>query len=357
MPPRLSAVDAINPALQRMQEILFRPFRFATWLKIGFIGWLAGEGVNWSFNYSTRGPSIPGTQGENPLPMIREWIMGHLGVIVLAVAFALLLALLFAYISCRFRFILLDAVLTRDPQIGRAWRRYGAGANRFFVFWVIFLLATWTALFFIVVRPLWRAFKSGVFSSHDPWAAILSLILTLFLGLLVFGIVYAVISTLANDFLLPIIALEDQSAGGAWSYLADMVSSEPWAFAGYLGMKLVLVMAAGLASAIVFLVCLLVLALPVLAIVLVGALIVTALKSLGPVGAAFAVVLIGIFVLVGAALVIVLSMLATAPFAVFFTSYSLYFLGGRLPSLGAILWPAPPPVVLPPMPPTGPSPS
>jgi hypothetical protein len=40
--------------------------------------------------------------------------------------------------------------------------------------------------------------------------------------------------------------------------------------------------------------------------------------------------------------------MATAPNAVFFTAYSLYFFGGRYPKLGGMLWPETTPPVLPP---------
>jgi hypothetical protein len=46
-----------------------------------------------------------------------------------------------------------------------------------------------------------------------------------------------------------------------------------------------------------------------------------------------------------------LALILTAPISVFFTSYALYFFGGRYPKLAALLWPSPiPPAPLPQIP-------
>jgi hypothetical protein len=78
--PRLSAIDAVSPALERMQSMLFRPFRLKIWLKIGFIAWLAG-GASGSFNLNV--PSFPGGKrgdsggigdaGKNMGQFLRSW--------------------------------------------------------------------------------------------------------------------------------------------------------------------------------------------------------------------------------------------------------------------------------------------
>ncbi|MBZ5530457.1 MAG: hypothetical protein LAO20_03410 [Acidobacteriia bacterium] len=366
MPPRLSPIDAISPAFQRLADMLFRPFRVSRWVKIGFIGWLAGGGAGGSLNYNTSRPSFPaGMEKFDPfkdlpkaMAMVQAWLVGHLVLVVLVAALVVLLSLAFGYLSCRFRFIQLDAVLTRDPAIKRAWRQYGPQTNRFFGFWAIFMLASWLALFFIIVRPLWMALKSGGFSK-DPLGALFGLLATLLLGLLIFGLVAGIITTLANDFVVPLLAIEDLSLGEAWSYLGTLVSAEPGAFAGYMGMKLVLYIVGGIASSVIFLICFLILLLPMLLLVFIGILAATALKTLGAAGAILGAVLAVVGALVGVALILLLTMLAIAPFAVFFTSYSVYFLGGRVPRLGAILWPAPPvpPAPLPAgMPPPSPGP-
>src|SRR5262249_18547131 len=112
---RLSAIDAVSPAFGRMNAMLFRPFRFKAWLKIGFIGWLAGAGAggfklnmpsSWNGGGGHGGGS--GTAGRDVEQTIRTFFSEHLLLIVLIVATAILIGLGFFYLACRFRFILFD---------------------------------------------------------------------------------------------------------------------------------------------------------------------------------------------------------------------------------------------------------
>jgi len=341
---RLSAIDAINPAFERMRSILFRPFRFNTWLKIGFIGWLAGTGSG-SFNLnlpSSPGGGSSGTTGQDVERTIRTFFNEHLWLIVLVGVIGLLIGIGFVYLSCRFRFILFDSILQKDPKIGRGWRRYGREANRFFGFEMYFMVACGMALAVVVGLPLWRAFKNGVFKSDDPFPALFAYLIPIFVGAFLFVIIAAIIASLANDFAVPLLALDDATIGGALSTLQQMISAEPWAFAGYLGMKLVLWIAASIALAVVMVVIVLVLLIPGVIVAMLG---VAAMKAAGPVLGIVVAVIGG---LLASLLIFGVLMIATAPVVVFFTSYAFYFFGGRYPRLGAVLWPQPPAPVAPP---------
>jgi hypothetical protein len=327
--------------------MLFRPFRFKTWLKIGFIGWLAGAASGGGCNLQL--PSGPGqgggTSGADIERTIHVFLSEHLLVVILMVAFAIALSLAFFYLSCRFRFILFDSVLQRDPQIGRGWQRYGRPANRYFGFLLCYMFAFGLLLTLIVGLPLLRAYRSGVFKTDNPLPALLPYLIPMVLAVFLFVIVVALITSLLNDFVIPLLALDEITIAVAWSRLKQMIAFEPGAFAGYLGMKLVLAFAAAAAATVAMLVAIVVLAIPAVGVTLV---LVALLKGAGPgglvVGIIFAV--LGIFVATGLLLLIV--MLASAPVAVFLTSYSFYFFGGRYPRLGALLWPQPPAPVTPP---------
>jgi hypothetical protein len=332
-----------------MRAILLRPFRFKIWLKIGFIGWLAGAGAG-GFNLNV--PSLPrgsgssgGRTAEDVEHAVRAFFSEHLLLIALIAAAGFLIGLGFVYLSCRFRFILFDSILQEDPQIGRGWRRYSREANRYFGFVVSFMVASGIALALVVGLPLWRAYKSGVFKSDNPFPALLAYLLPMLLGAFLFAIIAAVIASLANDFAVPLLALDDATIGGAWSALKEMILVEPWAFAGYLGMKVVLSIAAGIVIGIAMIIVILVLAVPAVVVV---AMLAYVLKDSGAAGMTIGILLAAIGILVAIALLLILGMLASAPVTVFFTSYAFYFLGGRYPRLGALLWPQPPAPIMPP---------
>jgi hypothetical protein len=370
--PLLSAVDSINPAFERVKDMLFRPFRLKTWLTLGFIGWLAAGGTasTANFNFSLP-PSFPsggqGTSGVDPGKALGEFIRSlHLSEhIPLIATMAALIALTiiafflaFLYLFCRFRFILFDSVLCSDPNIERGWYGYGRPAHRYLGFWILYTLISWGAIAVIVGVPLWRAYKSGVFAGSDFPFSLFRIMIPVLLGVGVFAIVSGIVSSLANDFVIPLMALEDLTVGRAWSRLKDLISSEPGAWAGYLGMKLLLLIAAGMITSVTLLICFaaafIVLLIPAIIIVLV---IVGAVKSLGAVGLILGIILGTIAILALLVLLFTVTLLSIAPTAAFFTAYPLYFFGGRYPKLGAILWPAPPPPPSPPPPLAAPAPA
>src|SRR5262249_31937763 len=109
--PRLSAVEAVNPAFEHTKAMLFRPFHLRTWIKVGFIAWLAGAGVAGNYNY--QGGSFPNGQTPPGLHDIEETIHNflyeHWPLVMAMALFVFVIWLVFLYLSSRFRFILLDS--------------------------------------------------------------------------------------------------------------------------------------------------------------------------------------------------------------------------------------------------------
>jgi hypothetical protein len=348
---RLSAIDSFAPAMERVTRMLFRPFRLKTWLKIGFIGLLSGGVARLNSSFNFRPPVFPSRGGgrlpEDPMAEITRAIHSiHLANYFHLIAAALItivaLSLVFLYLFCRFRFVLFDSIISGQAVVGRGWRRYASQGNRFFGFWLVFRLVNWAVMALIIGVPLWHAYKSGVFSGDDSLIVLLQMIASIALGAIAAGMVFAVISTLMKDFIMPIMALDDLTLGDAWTALWRVIASEPRAWAGYLGMKLVLTIGAAIALAIAGVIALIpavvILGIPVGILVGVG---VAALKAAGM---AAGIALFCVAGLVAAAGALCLYMVLTAPITVFFASYAFYFFGGRYPKLGALLSPQPSPV-------------
>jgi len=348
--PRLSCIDAIGPAFGRLTDMLFRPFRFATWLKMGFVGWLAGAASSSVPNFNYTNPNIPAKEGSEVAREVDRFLQTlfseHLLAIVVLTAVALAVMLGFTYLFCRFRFVLFDSVLSGGPEIARGWNRYSRPAHQYLGFWLILLSISWAVLFLIVGLPLWRAYKGGVLQSDDPLSALFRVLLPIVLAGLAFALISSIVSSLANDFVVPQLALENTTVAEAWTNLLRMLSAEPGAFAGYLLMKFLLSIAAAIAIAIAVVLCLLVLLIPG---VIVTLLVVAVVKAMGAVGYVFGIVLAAIGILAGIALVLVMTLLAIAPTAVFFTAYSFQFFGGRYPRLGNLIERERPPAPLSPL--------
>ena len=333
--------------MQRARAML-KPFRLGVWLKMGFIGWLAGELV--SFNFGAQVPSFPAGfppgagHPSHPRPQIPSNIPWEhvIPFLVVLGALVLITVLLFAFLFSRFRFILFDCALTGEIRIGRGWNLYSAQGTRYFGFWLLLSVLSLSALVLICGVPLANAFHSGVFDrmADDP-GPLFAFIGSLFLGLFLFGLVMYVVGTFAKDFLVPLMALDNLSVSEAWAALLRMMKAQPGSFAAYLGMKLVLYIAMGILLTVCMIIVVLILMVPT---VIVAVAVAASLKGGATLTAGvFGAMMISALMVIGILFCVLL--LATAPFSAFFASYSLYFMGGRYPKLGAILWPdAPPPL-------------
>jgi len=103
----LSAVDAINPAFQRMKRQLF-PFRFGQWLRLAIVGLLAGEmgsgggGLRFLSNFPT---NLPSRRNQFQFPGLPAGPLFLFGIVILVVL-ALIIGIIFLYINSRMRFVL-----------------------------------------------------------------------------------------------------------------------------------------------------------------------------------------------------------------------------------------------------------
>src|SRR6478752_384990 len=236
---RLSALDSFGPAMERVRTMLFHPFRLSVWLKMGFIGLLAGgvARLGGSFNFRNPGarPEIP--RGEFPDVMAELQralhsihLADYMHLIVAALIGIFVIALIFLYLFCRFRFVLFDSIISGEAVVGRGWRLYASQANRYFGFWLVFRLVNWATVALIVGVPLWHAYKEGVFSGDGSLLALFKILASIAVAALAAGIAFAVISTLMKDFIMPIMALDDLTLGDAWGSLLRVIVSEPGAW-------------------------------------------------------------------------------------------------------------------------------
>jgi hypothetical protein len=356
---RLSAIDAFGPAFKRVGTLLFQRFSVGIWLRFGLIGLLggglvtAGGGGN-RFNPADWNSRFPNGQAPPEMADITRAIRSihladYIHIFVIVFVAVVVLALVFQYLFCRFRFILFDAVVYGQPEIRKGWTKYGSQANRYFGFWLAYGFTYCGALFLIVGVPLLHAYKAGVFSRDNSLPELFAIFAPIGLSLLVVSICFAVVSTLVKDFVLPVLALDDFTLGDAWSAVWRVVSSEPGAWALYMVMKLVSAFLAGIAFAIAFVIALIpsliIVGIPAGILIGIGAFI---MKSGSVVGGG---ILCGIAILLLVAGIFLVLLLLSAPVSVFFASYAFYFFGGRYPKLAALLWPQPiPPAPQPIMP-------
>lgn len=320
------AQQAFAPAWERTSRLLFSPFRIGFWWRVAVAGIFANRLGGFGSTY-------------RPLNVARADQTTFLGsgwpfapaLVAIGVVLVLVVIPAFMYVGCVMRFVLFDAVVSGTCRIRVAWRRYQTESWRYWLWQLLVVLVSLVAAVVVAGLSALIAFRLGWVANADQHAAGIILGIVLLIVVLLAGIALLVcVDVLSNDFVVPLMALERLGVTDAWRRLFRMASAERARFAGYLGLKFLLAVAAaivfGLVTLLVAIVPSLVLAAAVMfvaghwssTLVLVGGLVV------GIVAATCLVVVVGV---------------ANAPSQVFFRAFSIYFLADRYPPLQQFLEP------------------
>lgn len=344
----ISAGDSITLAIEHTKQQLFQPFRIVQWTKLAFVGLLAGElganGCNRSnFNvprHTAATPHIPwpGSMGINP-----ELLAVLIGAALVA-AFAIGIILMF--IGSVMRFVLFDSIVTRECHIRQGWNHRLGPGSRYFVWKFLYILLTGVLLLGLVGVPLAFAFSAGLFREPKEHLPALALVAVFsFVVLFAFLIATAVVLLLTKDFVIPQMAIEDIGVMEGWRRLWALMKADKGAYAGYVGMKIVLaIVAAGLIGIATVLLGL-ILVVPSVAFGILAVLTGKAAGLTWTPGTIALAVTIGLTLL---AVFLYLVSLLAVPFIVFFPAYSIYFFASRYPQLNAMLYAARPAPSFPP---------
>jgi len=330
-----SAVDVVRPAVDHTVKQLFKPFRLGQWVRLAFTGLLAGE-LGTSGGCSFQLPWRPSNRSEQFLAQaVPRSVLLAVGIASLVVlGLALLVALV--YVSSRMRFVLFDSVIAKECHIAMFWRNRSVPAYRYFVFQLLLLAAVTGTLAFFGGIAAAIAFGTGWYRNPGQHLVPIILVAGVFLVLLgVFFIIGFAISILTKDFVVPQMALEGTNVVEGWQRLWSMMMAEKGGYAGYLGLKIVLTIAAAIAVGIAGLVFVLALLIP---FGLVALVVVLGARAVG-IGWNVLTITVAIFVgCIALAAVIFGVLLISVPTIVFFPAYSIYFLAARYPTLSAVVY-------------------
>jgi hypothetical protein len=354
----VSAIDAISPAFQHTKQQLFQPFRAGQWARVALVGLLAGElttGSCNSFHGNVQAPRHPQQLVASPFPNIDP------GLLVLLVALLLVLGFIFwillLYISSVMRFILFDSVIERNCRIREGWNRRQGPGLRYFLWQLLFGLAMFVGFVILIGIPLALAFAAGWLTKpkeHIPPLILFGM--ALFLAILAFGLLAAVVHVFTKDFVVPQMAIENVSAFQAWARLLPMLDSEKGPYFGYALMKIVMALGVGIVVGIITTIVILVTLIPIGGL---GALFVFAGKAAGFSWNLYTITLIVVVGCIVLAAILYVVSLVSVPAMVFFPAYAIYFFAPRYPALDALIRPAPvpPPAATPALMPLQPDPT
>ncbi|HUB19609.1 MAG TPA: hypothetical protein VL990_13295 [Acidobacteriaceae bacterium] len=266
-----SPVDAISPAFSRTRTILYppgpapglnAPFRFWFFMRIALVAALtqgniygalfgiAAEALAVLFGVlaAVFGVAFHRTDSSFAAPHGFNSIL--VAAIVIAAVAAFLLVLLCIWLWCRFRFTLFDLVLYRHGVIARAWTPYRSQTWRFAGLMILVCLGL-LLLFALTGGPLllhlivlFRHLSPRQIDS-DP-TIVFAHILPLYGIFFVFAIAAGIVNAIAQDFILPHLALEDASLDVAISRFFVLLRTRFWHLALYLLFRFVLELGIGM---------------------------------------------------------------------------------------------------------------
>jgi hypothetical protein len=326
-----SALDAVSLAFDHAKAQLW-PLRWPVWWRLALLGLATGELGTFGCGGSGVPSSVTDTADTSAWPAGPPWGNGAELIAILIASVALIAVVVavivaFTYINSICRFILIDTVASRAPiRITVGWRKWRTVGRRFFL-WQLALQGVFAAVAVVAVGTIAAAFSLLAASGRVGLMIVAGLaIAPLFLSALVAGICAFV---LGKDVMAPVLAIEQAGVVSAWRRAAAIIRADAWGFVGYLFVKLVLSIMAGIAMFL----CLMLLLLPVAiggAVVFVGRDVVWSPGTIIAVGMVGAI--IGLWVAAA-------FLLLNAPAALFFPAYGLHFLAARYPPLDAWLNP------------------
>jgi hypothetical protein len=263
-PEVVSPVDALREAWAHTRRELF-PVRFEKWLALGLLAFLDQCGR------SFRGGGAPGGGGHGSADggghggdfselaafaqRAADWLSLHAalvtagvlaGVLVIAVVAAVVL-----WVNARGVFMYLDAVVSGRADVARPWRQHASAASSYFGWSLGITLA---GIFVVLVLAgaivaLALAVATGRVAGGSLWltgAAAVPVLVLLALALPCL----ALASLALRDFVAPLQLATGLPCGDAARVLESLVLAHPGAFVLYLLLKLVLVVASGVAIAL-----------------------------------------------------------------------------------------------------------
>jgi hypothetical protein len=338
----ISAVDSIPLAIEHTKQQLFKPFRFGQWTRLAVVGLLAGElGSGGGFNSSNFNfPRHPGASRHllgSPFAGIDPVALG--GMIAVLVITAFVFGIILMYISSVMRFVLFDSIIAKECHIRQSWSRRQTEGWRYFLWHLLYLFITLGGVVVLLGIPAGFAYAVGWLKA--PSEHVLPLVLggiVLFFVLLTFLVAMTVFFVLTKDFVVPQMAIEGIGVMDGWRRLWPMIKVEKGAYAGYLGMKILMAIGAGIVVGIATLILGLIIAIPTVGLSIIAVL---TGKTAGLTWNAYTITLAVVVGSVLLAAFLYLIALISVPVIVFFPAYSIYFLAARYPALSAILYPAP----------------
>ncbi|MDR5672005.1 putative membrane protein [Halalkaliarchaeum sp. AArc-CO] len=247
------AIDAVDDAIDATRRFLF-PFSLVRWVKLAVIVLFIGGGSS-----ASNASNVPSAGGEFTLPtgFPADGAAPPNGAappgdpfltpeLVIAVAAGIvLLAVLLSIVSTVLEFVFYDALRTNDVLLWGPFKRRFLQGIRLILFQI--------GVTVLVFAPVALA-GYGLYVADPAVPSRLAVFVLAGLGLVGVFLLWLLVLTFTDDFVVPIMVLEDETVLGAWSRFWPTLKGEWVQFLVYLVVYLLLAIGIGIGQSIVTLV-------------------------------------------------------------------------------------------------------
>jgi hypothetical protein len=262
-PNRVSVIDPITPAIDRVKLILFRPFDLGKWFVIGFCAWLAylgtgggGGGGSGGGGGGGSGPpyNVPQQEIKHAVEEARYFVSNNLywivPVAVTVIVLIVLIGFLVAWLNSRGKFMFLHCVATNRAEVKVPWHKFRQQGNSLFLFRIVLGIIG----FIVVIAPVAGIIVLGIMMGTGSAPPIVSIpgIIILALVLFSFLIILFLVKKFTFDFVVPIMFLRMVSCTAGWREFKAILSANKLRFTLYLLFQIVIKIVIGVMIGIGF---------------------------------------------------------------------------------------------------------
>jgi hypothetical protein len=226
----ISVTLPVERAIERVKQVLFRPFDLGKWFGIGFCAWLAylgqtgGAGFHFNLPGGKHGSGADFRQGFD---RVRDYVMANLywlaPLVAAAVVFCLGLWVLFTWLHSRGEFMFLHCVAVNRAEIEVPWNGFAREGNSLFWFrlgvGLLSMVVMWPLLILGGLKTFHMAMDQN-WNFHGVATAV-----GFGLALILAGVVFAIIKKLTSDFVVPIMRLRRKRCLAGWAEARRLFST------------------------------------------------------------------------------------------------------------------------------------
>jgi hypothetical protein len=245
-PQKISLIDPINPAIDRVKLILFQPFDLGRWFVIGFCAWLASLGKGGGGgNMGHKGGGSSDIHED--FSYAKEYVLENISWIVPLVVFivvaGIVLWLVFTWLSSRGRFMFLHCVAENKAEVKVPWSKFREHANSLFVFRIVLFLIGFVA----IGLPILLVIGFAVMAAASGVPTITAIFGGIMIGFVVLAIAIALAlaSKFTTDFVVPIMFMRTTSCTAAWKEFLSILSENKARFVLYILFQIVIAIVIG----------------------------------------------------------------------------------------------------------------